>query len=618
MKLENQWQAIELEMKKAQTQETLKMVAAAAPQFVEQVRSSIAAMQELDANHTGMEESDAKMQALLDMQAELGNRKEEEVNAALAELDAQSDQEAKKEQKKLKQQIKKLNVQKQGAIKKKTIEQDALVENASSDQDRSGIVQQNRTELLEFMKLLDDEEARQIAKLEDKARQREEQRFQKRRAFEQQFSAQFTPHEDALKVQFQQAQHEQAANLEAQNKELSTIQVGYQSDQTTAAHDQLKSKLRNKMKQGFKKAAAAEAAAAESSQPAFFKQAPAGKPAAKSSSIMDGKVFSRMKTQMMDPLVSRIENIEQMLISKAQNHGSVNISTDDSYMDSKDTMWKQTRGTKIVIMSPEGLSAVQHASYQQASKAIRSLPQGMHRIASIIPSSELPATLSTSNAFSESYNFDPGTGKLHIRVERFDNLGELLTVLAHANAHIQCGSMESDQDPRFQAELYKGLMALMAPQAPSKLQYGDSADGGFTINSTVDNTAGILAEVQIAQAAMIDNQNQQKNQQKQQLERKMTERSAKRDAQVKSIMKSKLTGGSATLSKAQARAQKTHVKRLFDAIDVDHSGALDSDEVDGLLNLLGIQLARDDHDRLMEQFGQDRVPFDVFFQWYSN
>jgi len=334
--------------------------------------------------------------------------------------------------------------------------------------------------------------------------------------------------------------------------------------------------------------------------------------------MSDGQIFGKMRSQMMDPLVSRIEGIERMLITSAQNANKPSSGGEDIYMDSKDKGWKLSRGTRVVTMTPDGLSQVQQASLQQASKAVKALPQGMHRIAHIVPASELPVTLSTSNTFSESYKFDPGTGKLYVRVERFDNLGELLTMLAHANAHIQCGSMDTDQDPRFQRELYAGLMALMTPQGP-QLDFKDT-DEGFTITQKLSNDSGVqsaLAEVQIAQANMIANQQQQQAQQKDQLERKMTERSVKRDAQVKSIMTSKLTGGTATLSKAQARAQKNHVKKLFDAIDVDRSGALDSTEMDGLLNLLGINLPPAEHDNLMEQFGQDRVPFDLFFQWYS-
>jgi len=51
-----------------------------------------------------MEETDAKMRALLAMQAELGERKQEEVDAAIAELDVQSDAEARKERQKLNDQ----------------------------------------------------------------------------------------------------------------------------------------------------------------------------------------------------------------------------------------------------------------------------------------------------------------------------------------------------------------------------------------------------------------------------------------------------------------------------------------------------------------------------------
>jgi hypothetical protein len=435
----------------------------------------------------------------------------------------------------------------------------------------------------------------------------------------QQFNAQFKQHEDALKNEYNQVQHEQAAKLKAQTQKLNSIQVGYQAGETDSTSKSTKETIwtvTNKLR--WKRMQAKSAENPEAVQvPQANTQVPAGGASGVPSAVLsDGQIFGKMRAQMMDPLVSRIESIERMLIMNAQNQAKPSSGSEDVFMDSKDSMWKQSRGTRIVTMTAEALSHVQQASLQQASKAIKALPQGMHRIASILPASELPATLSTSNAFSESYNFDPGTGKLYVRVERFDNLGELLTVLAHANAHIQCGSMESDQDPRFQRELYSGLMGLMTPQGP-QLDFQDT-DAGFTIQASNDSGAqSILAEVQIAQANMIANQQQQQTQQKEQLNRKMTERSAKREAQVKSNMKTKLTGGTATLSKAQARAQKTHVKKLFDAIDVDRSGALDGEEIDGLLNLLGINLQPEDRETLMQQFGQDRVPFELFFQWYS-
>lgn len=91
------------------------------------------------------------------------------------------------------------------------------------------------------------------------------------------------------------------------------------------------------------------------------------------------------------------------------------------------------------------LSSTQLSNMKIAQQAIKSLPEGMHRIRSLAAASELPSSSMSLNAFSASYHFDTGLGKLYLRAERLDKVGEMLTIMAHANAHIQCGSMESDQ-----------------------------------------------------------------------------------------------------------------------------------------------------------------------------
>ena len=77
--------------------------------------------------------------------------------------------------------------------------------------------------------------------------------------------------------------------------------------------------------------------------------------------------------------------------------------------------------------------------------------------------------------------------------------------------------------------------------------------------------------------------------------------------QVRSIMKSKLSGGSARVTKNQARAQKNQVKKLFDSVDADNNGSLDSVEVTGLLELLGVSLSADERGELVKQVPSFRL-----------
>merc|ERR1719316_2570670 len=111
----------------------------------------------------------------------------------------------------------------------------------------------------------------------------------------------------------------------------------------------------------------------------------------------------------------------------------------------------------------------------------------------------------------------------------------------------------------------------------------------------------------MAAQSLAQKQQQEMDAKKGALERKMTERTAKREAQVRSIMKSKFSGGSAKVSSSQARAQKNQVKKLFDQIDADGNGSLDQDEIQGLLGLLGIKLSQDELTEVMQQFGQAPV-----------
>lgn len=129
----------------------------------------------------------------------------------------------------------------------------------------------------------------------------------------------------------------------------------------------------------------------------------------------------------MDPLLARVAAIEKLLTTTTSD---VTPAGGQSFIDSRDAMWKQARGTEIVVIPLQKLSPTQKATYQAGTDALSLLPAGLHRwhtvcysfaecrVRLLVPVSSLPATLSTSNAFSESYKFDPGSGKLFVRVSR--------------------------------------------------------------------------------------------------------------------------------------------------------------------------------------------------------
>ena len=187
------------------------------------------------------------------------------------------------------------------------------------------------------------------------------------------------------------------------------------------------------------------------------------------------------------------------------------------------------------------------------------------------------------------------------------------------------------QDPRFQREFYGTLQKLLSAKltAPVPVRSaGPSNTSGMYDTREAEEAQRILQQSNMAAQSLKEKQEQELQDKKGALERKMTERTAKREAQVRSIMKSKFSGGTAKVSKSQARAQKNQVKKLFDQIDADNDGALDSEEIQGLLGLLGIKLSKDELNDIMQQvctiacltcwgshllvqFGQDKVPAKV-------
>ena len=62
-------------------------------------------------------------------------------------------------------------------------------------------------------------------------------------------------------------------------------------------------------------------------------------------------------------------------------------------------------------------------------------------------------------------------------------------------------------------------------------------------------------------------------------------------------------------------------KRLFDGIDVDGNGALDSEEMKQLFKDLGLELTQDQVATVMSRIdadGSGEIDFDEFFAWYCS
>merc|ERR1712070_562802 len=183
------------------------------------------------------------------------------------------------------------------------------------------------------------------------------------------------------------------------------------------------------------------------------------------------------------PLMERMEALEKML--RSGGAGSAAMDT-RRYQDMRDAAWSHP-GSQLKLIDEEDLTVSQQALLPSAQNFVGTLQQGGPKaITKVVPAASLPSADSSNNAFGNSYHYDPRSGQLSIRAERLENPGEMMLVLAHANAHIRSGNMEDDQSPEFQREFYASLTSLMAQMGSGG---GAEGAGGFHVPTSDELSA---------------------------------------------------------------------------------------------------------------------------------
>jgi len=76
-----------------------------------------------------------------------------------------------------------------------------------------------------------------------------------------------------------------------------------------------------------------------------------------------------------------------------------------------------------------------------------------------------------------------------------------------------------------------------------------------------------------------------------------------------------------TPSKEEVDMKRLMSRRLFDSIDADGGGTLDSEEMSQLFAMLGLSITKEQEATIMAKVdadGSGEVDFDEFFNWYNS
>jgi hypothetical protein len=618
-----------------QFQEVMGVVAAVAPAHADGIRAEQRQLEEITTGATARrQEMQQRLDALLSMQQNVDSQKEEAVEAEMAELEKQMDAALKEEQDKVAKEVKALERRKVHAIKKVESEHAAIEAKAKNSKEKLALKDKHKAELNQLRDTLDREEKRQVDTLEANLRAQTEKRHQdKKAALERKHANDAAAQQKALQAQIDRLKAEEANAIESQQAQLSEAQSGFEAAQQAKTNDEL-AKLREAFESRIQnendpaKQEQIQRAMSENliqaTQPMMKQMEESSRQALAGVNAVP-QIVSDSVQSATKPMLDRLERMEQMLKSAGGGGDKAEV-----YHDAREASWQ--RGASKTVELATDLSARQNEVHSYTAAALDKLqPTGSKNMREVQVAKNLPSTTMSGNAFSQSYHFDDQTGELFIRAERLDSPGEMLVILAHANAHIKSGVMDNDQDPSFQREFYGGLMALMDAGVAQTEQAKEAAiraaqDANLTPTqkAAAAQAGNIMKEAE--EAALKAEQERQESMANQtdKLERRKTEARKKRAEQVKKNVTAKLTGGAEgqpRITAAQARAQQAMVKKLFEAIDTDGDGMLNSTEIKALCVGSGVELTQEKHDAFMEQFNKNTeglVPFEEFFKWYSS
>lgn len=607
-----------------QFQEVMGVVAVLAPAHADGIRAEQRQLEEVsklqDAQHQKMQQ---RLDALLTMQQDVDSQKEAAIEAEMAKLEQVMEAALQEEQTKVANEVAALKRRKTHAINKVEAEHEALEAKAASADQKQAMKEKHSAELNKLRETLDKEEQRQVHALQASLEaQSQKRQLDKKAALERKLSREAEKQKQALQNQMDQLKNKAEQDMETQKAQLMEAKSDFGAQEQAKTADELA-----KLREAFDKKLEQESDPQhqekiqqqmsenliQATQPMMQMMEASNKQALNTVNAVPQMVSDTVQSATK-PMMDRMARIETLLMQ-------ANGDTPTVYHDSREAAWQ--RGASDTVQLQKVLSPVQSEVHSMSSDVLDKLqPPGAKNVRTVKAAANLPSTTMSGNAFSQSYHFDEKSGDLFVRAERLDSAGEMMVVLAHANAHIRSGVMDNDQDPSFQREFYGGLMSLMdqstSDHQAAKKAAAAAAPGDAKINAAAED---ILQQAENAAAAVEKAQESQKANQGVQLERRRTEARKKRAEQVKKNVTAKLKGEGPRITAAQARAQQAMVKKLFQAIDTDGDGMLNSTEIKALCVGSGVELTQEKHDKFMEQFTRNNdglVPFEEFFKWYSS
>ncbi len=179
-------------------------------------------------------------------------------------------------------------------------------------------------------------------------------------------------------------------------------------------------------------------------------------------SLHDDEGFSisgtAVKTQPCEPssddIFLKLNDIRTLL------HSSSVLSTQNIgqqwYIDAKEDEW--ISDTTFHPLDTSSISAREFVAYKFGCYIINSLVTHCnYSPVSLLIADKIPPNQWNYNSFLNSYSYDSHNKILYMRLERLNNIGEFILVLAHALSHIKAGASFMDYDHVFIREFYTCL-----------------------------------------------------------------------------------------------------------------------------------------------------------------
>eukprot|EP01135_Chromosphaera_perkinsii_P006890 Nk52_evm45s621 gene=Nk52_evmTU45s621 len=165
-----------------------------------------------------------------------------------------------------------------------------------------------------------------------------------------------------------------------------------------------------------------------------------------------------MELLMKSPLISKLEEIEEILKKGGTNHPP-SESNVQPYRDAKDEL---IVSSKLVPSDISGLSPRYFILYRFGT-FLTDILYSRDKVAApitLLLADSLPPNDYEGNAFRNSVHYNSHNRILFVHKERLDSIGDFILIIVHSLAHIKSNNMGGDFNVKFLKEFYK-LMKVM-------------------------------------------------------------------------------------------------------------------------------------------------------------